>query len=141
MDPAGAALAVPGKGLAGSVGRSSRRQITILERESWTRCVESLNASADPRNRRANLLVSGIALANTRGRVLRIGNVRVSIGGETTPCERMDEVIPGLRQAMRADWGGGVFGQVLDEGTIAVGDSVVWENSETRRTLTDNRGR
>jgi MOSC domain-containing protein YiiM len=127
MDPVGAALAVPGKGLAGSVGRSSRRQITILERESWARCMESLNASADPKNRRANLLVSGVALANTRGRVLRIGNVRVAIGGETTPCERMDEVLPGLRQAMRSNWGGGVFGQVLDEGTIAVGDAVSWE--------------
>jgi hypothetical protein len=40
----------------------------------------------------------------------------------------MDELLPGLRGAMKADWGGGVFGQILDEGTIAVGDSVVWDN-------------
>jgi MOSC domain-containing protein YiiM len=126
MDPVGAALAVPGKGLAGSVGRSSRRQITILERESWTRCVESLGGDADPKGRRANVLVSGISLANTRGRVLRIGNVRIVIGGETTPCERMDEVLPGLRSALKPNWNAGVFGQILDEGTIAVGDSVVW---------------
>ena len=127
MDSVGAALAVPGKGLAGSVGRSSRRQITILERESWMRCVESLNGNADPKGRRANVLVSGVSLAHTRGRVLRIGNVRIAVGGETTPCERMDEVLPGLREAMKADWAGGVFGQILDEGTIAVGDDVVFE--------------
>lgn len=127
MDSVGAALAVPGKGLAGSVGRSSRRQITILERESWNRCVESLHASPDPKFRRANVLVSGVSLAHARGRVLRIGNVRIAIGGETTPCERMDEVLPGLREAMKADWGGGVFGQILDEGTIAIGDAVCWE--------------
>src|SRR5690349_253084 len=127
MDAVGAALAVPGKGLAGSVGRSSRRQITIHERESWTRCVESVGGSADPKGRRANVLVSGIALAHTRGRVLRIGTVRIAIGGETTPCERMDDVLPGLRNAMKPDWGGGVFGQILNEGTIAVGDDVVFE--------------
>lgn len=127
MDAVGAALAVPGQGLAGSVGRSSRRQITILEREAWTRCVASLNSDADPKGRRANVLVSGVSLANTRGRVLRIGNVRVAIGGETTPCERMDEVVPGLREALKPNWGGGVFGKILDEGTIAVGDEIVLE--------------
>jgi MOSC domain-containing protein YiiM len=60
--------------------------------------------------------------------VLRLGNVRVAVGGETTPCERMDEVLSGLRAAMKADWAGGVFGQILDEGTIAVGDAVIWDN-------------
>jgi MOSC domain-containing protein YiiM len=138
MDAVGAALAVRGKGLAGSVGRSSRRQITILELESWTRCVASLNGNADPKRRRANVLVSGVSLAHTRGRVLRIGNVRIAIGGETTPCERMDEVLPGLRNAMKADWAGGVFGQILDEGTIAVGDVVVFEellSTDSSRTL------
>jgi len=127
MDSVGAALAVPGKGLAGSVGRSSRRQITILEREAWTRCVASVGGNADPRGRRANVLVSGVSLAHMRGRVLRIGSVRIAVGGETTPCERMDEVLPGLRAAMKADWAGGVFGQILDEGTIAVGDEVAFE--------------
>jgi MOSC domain-containing protein YiiM len=72
-------------------------------------------------------MVSGVQLQETRGRTLKIGTVRLAIGGETTPCERMDEAFPGLRAAMRPNWGGGVFAQVLDDGIIAVGDAIIWE--------------
>jgi MOSC domain-containing protein YiiM len=39
----------------------------------------------------------------------------------------MEEVAAGLQDAMRPEWRGGAFGQILDDGEIAVGDSVEWE--------------
>jgi MOSC domain-containing protein YiiM len=117
---------VEGKGVAGSVDRSRRRQVTLLAAESWQRCLTALKADTDPGARRANILVSGIRLAHTRGRVLQIGAALVEVGGELTPCERMDEALPGLQAELRKDWGGGVFGQVLRGGEIAVGDPVAF---------------
>jgi MOSC domain-containing protein YiiM len=86
-----------------------------------------LDGEADPARRRSNILVSGLELAHTRGRVLLIGDVRLSVGGELTPCERMEEVLPGLQAAMRSDWRGGIFAQALTGGVIRVGDLVRWE--------------
>jgi len=129
MDPVSAATLVAGKGLDGNVDRSRRRQVSMLELENWQRSTTDVGSDADPSRRRANIVVSGISLAHTRGRVLRIGDARLAVGGELTPCERMDEVVPGLRAAMKPDWRGGVFAQVLSGWEIAVGDIVEWEVS------------
>lgn len=130
MDEVPEATLVAGKGLAGDVNTSRRRQVTIIEREVWEALTRELGVDAPPSGRRANLMVSGVRLPDTRGRVLRIGAVRLAIGGETTPCERMDEAAEGLRDLLRPNWGGGVFAQVLDDGIIAVGDAASFEMAE-----------
>jgi len=129
MDAVAEIRVTSGAGIVGGVDRSRRRQITLIEQEVWERLMRELGGDADPSARRANLMLTGIRLANTRGRVLRVGEARLAIGGELTPCERMDEVLPGLRAAMRPDWRGGVFAQVLGDATIRVGDTAEWETS------------
>jgi MOSC domain-containing protein YiiM len=133
MDPVPHALLVPDRGLEGSVDRSKRRQVTVLGAEGWQAATEELGIAVDPIARRANLLIRGLQLANTRGRILTIGEARLLVGGEVKPCERMDEAQAGLQAALRADWRGGVFTQVLTGGTIRVGDTVQWEEVDETR--------
>jgi MOSC domain-containing protein YiiM len=126
MDSVETGRLVAGRGLAGNADQGRRRQVTLIEREVWERLMAEVGGSIPPAARRANLMVSGIQLAESRDRVLRVGTCRLRIGGETRPCERMDEAWPGLRGAMGRYWGGGVFAQALDDGEIALGDEVAW---------------
>jgi MOSC domain-containing protein YiiM len=127
MDSVPTATLVAGRGLTGNADQGRRRQVTLIEQELWERLMRQLEASVSPAARRANLMVRGIRLADSRERVLRVGSCRLRIAGETRPCERMDEALPGLRAALRVDWGGGVFAEVLDGGEISVGDDVEWD--------------
>jgi MOSC domain-containing protein YiiM len=127
MDARREAVLVAGQGMDGSVGRSKRRQVTVLSREAWGAATAELGTDLDPALRRANILVSGIELADSRGRVLLVGACRLVIGGELTPCERMDDAADGLQPLLRPEWRGGVFAQVLEGGPIRVGDRVEWD--------------
>ncbi len=126
MDPARQANVQAGYGIVGNADWGGRRQVTIIQREVWERLMALLDAAVDPSARRANLMVSGVELADSRDRVLQVGQCRIRIRGETRPCERMDEACSGLREAMIPDWGGGAYGEVLDDARIQVGDSVRW---------------
>lgn len=126
MDPTPRATLVAGAGLVGNADQGTRRQVTIIAHESWRALSADLGVEIDPSLRRANLMVRGVPLADMRGRVLQVGRCRIRIRGETTPCERMDEAHAGLLAAMRPAWRGGAYGEVLDDGDIAVGDVVRW---------------
>ena len=71
-------------------------------------------------------LIQNFDLSGSRGRILRVGDCRICIYGETKPCERMDEALMGLKDAMYGDWRGGAFGEALDDGEIRCEDDVIW---------------
>jgi MOSC domain-containing protein YiiM len=124
MDPAERARVVAGKGIFGNANQGGKRQVTIVSSKHWSDVTAPLGDTPDPRLRRANLLVSDIDFQDAHGRILKIGGVRIRIYGETRPCEQMEAAVPGLKSAMSVPWGGGAFGEVLDDGEIAVGDGV-----------------
>ncbi len=115
------------QGIAGNANQGGRRLVTILEQEVWDEAMHALGGALEPHARRANLLVRGVRLPHTVGRVLQVGEARIRILGETKPCPRMDEALPGLKAALQPDWRGGVYGEVLAGGTIRLGDPVAWE--------------
>jgi MOSC domain-containing protein YiiM len=110
-------------------GKSGRRQVSLIEAESWDTALADLHLSADRllpwHVRRANLLVEGLRLPREAGKVIAIGaSLRIEVTCECDPCSRMDEILPGLKAALLPDWRGGVLGRVLTDGEIAIGDQV-----------------
>jgi MOSC domain-containing protein YiiM len=123
MDPAERARLVADAGIEGCANQGGKRQVTIIEREVFDEIRRSLPEAA-PIMRRANFMVSGIRLENSRGKTLTVGDVRIELHGMTRPCERMDEQCTGLTVALGPRWRGGAFGVVLDDGEVRVGDAV-----------------
>jgi MOSC domain-containing protein YiiM len=136
MDPLARAELVAGEGLKGSADQGGFRQVTLIEREVFEEVSRELGRPVDPVTRRANLLVSGVVLADTRERLLRVGPCTIRIKGETRPCNLMEEQVTGLRAALASpSWRGGAFGEIVVGGEVAVGDAVGWvEESETAQS-------
>lgn len=112
-------------GLAGdSRGKPGKRQITVMSQQAWDAACREVGVPLDWTLRRANVLISGIPLAHQTGKVLRIGDLRLEITGETEPCGNMENAHPGLLSALQKDWRAGVTCRVLQDGTISAGDAV-----------------
>lgn len=109
--------------------RKKGRQVSLIEAESWAAAMAELGLEGETALpwylRRANLLVESFSLPREAGTVIAIGSeLRIAITIECDPCQRMDEIQPGLMNALRPDWRGGVLGTVLNDGDIAVGDAI-----------------
>ena len=126
MDAVDQAELVADQGIVGNANQGGWRQVTLLSKEAWRRTEETLGAQVDPASRRANVLLTGVDLEQTRDRILQLGAVRIHIRGETRPCTLMDDAHQGLRDALDPEWRAGAFGVVLDSGLVAVGDLVDW---------------
>lgn len=115
------------KGVAGDLrGRPGNRQVTVLSEVSWLKACSELGVELPWHGRRANLLVGGYEFsAADVGRFIHIGDLKLRITKETDPCERMDELHPGLSRALAPAWRGGVCCRVVVSGEINTGDSVL----------------
>lgn len=107
-------------------GRSKQRQVTVISAEQWEDALAELGARLTWYSRRAGICISGHRFGpEDIGKHLHLGdNVILQITGETTPCDRMDEIRPGLKAALTPHWRGGVTCRVIQGGTMYVSDDV-----------------
>ncbi len=108
---------------------TGRRQITVISLEQWDEVCAELGIDLPWHTRRANICVSGRVFGPSdvfdKNRILIFSNDPIlEITGETKPCSRMDEIHPGLRDALSKNWRGGVTCRVVNGGPIQVGDIV-----------------
>lgn len=122
MDPVQSAQLVAGRGLAGNANQGGKRQITIIDEAAWQQAAREVGVDVDPSKRRANVMLRGVDLEQSRGKLLRIGECLVRLYGETRPCEQMEAAQPGLRKALDPHWRAGAYGEIVEGGTIRIGD-------------------
>jgi MOSC domain-containing protein YiiM len=115
-------------------GKPGPRQATVLARKSWDAACAELGVDGLAwTTRRANFFIDGIELKNKVGWDLRIGDAVLTITGETTPCQRMNQACPGLKKALQPDWRAGVTCRVIRSGDAVVGCEVVLSRNVARQ--------
>jgi MOSC domain-containing protein YiiM len=98
--------------------RGSRRQVLLVEQE----VLDVLGL--EPGAVREQVTVSGLDLgALVFGSRLECGGALLEVAGPCRPCERMNEIRPGLERELEGRRGR--FVRVVRSGTIAVGDPIV----------------
>jgi MOSC domain-containing protein YiiM len=111
-------------------GGKEKRQVSLLEAGDWAAAMSETGGDLPWWERRANFLVDGLDLPQRDGVRLRIGeDVVLEVRAEIDPCDRMEELQPGLRQALTPDWRGGAGAKVISGGTVSVGDEIRIEDS------------
>lgn len=114
--------ALEGQGLRGDrhARPGSRRQVLFVEAEE----LEALGL--EPGAVREQVTVRGVRLMELpAGTRVRIGSAELEVAGPCEPCERMEELQPGLQQAL--DGRRGRFARVVRGGALRVGDSITIE--------------
>lgn len=133
MDAVESAELIKGRGLKHNANQGGWRQVILLDADVWETVMDELGISLDPAVRRANLLVRGLDLVKSRGKILQVGEGKIKMLNETKPCERMDEIWPGLKTALYDNWRGGAFGRVVEGGNIWVGAKASWVQSSSSK--------
>ncbi len=109
------------EGLVGDDHRApgSARQLVLQDQE----VLAELGLSAGVV--KENITLRGIGVnALAPGTRLRVGDVVIEITKECRPCERMDEIRPGLRDELVGRRG--ACARVIEPGVLRVGDRQAW---------------
>ena len=99
---------------------NSRRSVLLMEQESLD------DFGLVPGDVREQVTLRGLDLERLAfGARLRVGDTVLEVAGPCAPCERMNELAPGLRERIRGRRGR--FARVVKGGSFAVGDAIRFE--------------
>ncbi len=101
-----------------------QRDVTLIEAEELERFVRETGHPLDAALSRRNLLTRGIRLNDLVGREFSVGGIRMLGLRLCEPCTHLARitgmpVLPGLVHR------GGLYAQILEDGELSVGDSIV----------------
>jgi hypothetical protein len=107
-----------------STGQPSKRQVTLIEREQIEEHLDQLGIPPIPAGTvRSNIETAGISLRELLGCQVQLGQAVLLAYEARTPCEKMDQIHPGLCEQMKHGRQG-VLAQVLKSGIVRVGDAI-----------------
>ncbi len=118
-----------GQGVVGDHTLGGKRQVTLVFADDWQAATAQAGVELDPSARRANVLLSGGGALPLIGSSVRLGDARIEVLGETCPCSVMDAAAEGLKEALRPAGRGGVWGRIVEGGTVRPSDVLVVETS------------
>ena len=103
---------------AATDGVRATRQVLLMDQET----IDAM--SLQPGDVRENVTTTGLSLAELSvGQRLSLGaDAVVEISGPCAPCQRMDELRPGLPAALQGRRG--ILAFVVQDGEVRVGDSI-----------------
>ena len=105
---------------------SAKRGVSLLAAGQWPAVCADLGRQVPWTARRANVLIDCEDLSRFAGKTLQIGeSVRLKVSFETDPCAHIESLTPGLHDALKPQWRGGVCCEVLLGGNLEVGDRLV----------------
>lgn len=134
MEERDAVQALAGKGLDGDryaieAGKYSgtkvgKRAVTLIEREAIDGARNEYGVELDEAETRRNLVTEGVPVNHLVGREFTVGGVRMRGYDLAEPCTYLEELTrKGVRKALIHR--GGLRAEILDDGPISVGDSVL----------------
>ena len=130
MQAVAAVYAEAGKGLVGDrYHGTKRRHVTVQSATSLAEAAERLGAPVPPEGTRRNVTISRGEVPTTPGARIRIGEVLLEVVRVAAPCRLLDDALgAGAQEALRRR--AGAVCQVLESGTIAVGDEVALDAAD-----------
>jgi MOSC domain-containing protein YiiM len=99
------------------------RELTLIETESLTAILAESGIELTPLESRRNVVTSGVRLHDLVGKRFRVGGLLCEGVRDCPPCEHLEE-LTGKQVMKPMARRGGLRANILENGTISVGDSI-----------------